>query len=182
MVSCGTRCSLKGTPFATPETVDIHPQAAPELASLAARLGEIEIAMLTTESAAGVLHSRPLRTLQMDAEGALWFMTTISSPKIGEIDEHRRVSLSYCRPVSETYVWACGITQILRDEAKARELWTPALRPWLAGGIDDPEVVLLKVTVEEAEYWDTQRRAVLPLYRAAHRSEHARIQNPPPSP
>jgi general stress protein 26 len=162
--------------------VDIHPQAAPELAKLAERLGQIEIGMLTTQNVDGTLRSRPLRTLQMDVEGALWFMTTISSPKIGEIDEHRRVSLSYCRPARETYVWVFGITQILRDEAKARELWTPALRPWLAGGIDDPEVVLLKVTVEEAEYWDAHRRAVLPLYPAAHRSDHERIQNPRSSP
>jgi general stress protein 26 len=158
--------------------MDIRPQTTPELKSLAERVGEIETAMLTTLDADGTLRSRPLRTLQMDGEGALWFMTTISSPKIGEIDEHRRVSLSYCRPERETYVWASGVTQILRDEAKARELWTPALRPWLAARHDDPEVVLLKVTVEEAEYWDTRRRAVLPLYRAAHRYEHARIQNP----
>ncbi len=78
------------------------------------------------------------------------------TPKIGEIDEHRRVSLSYCRPARETYVRASGITQILRDEAKALERWTPALRPWLGSGFDDPE----------AEYWDSHRRAVLPLYRA----------------
>jgi general stress protein 26 len=158
--------------------MDIRRQATPELKSLAERVGEIEIAMLTTVDAAGTLRSRPLRTLQIDAEGALWFITTISSSKVDAIDEHRRVSLSYCRPARETYVWASGVTQILRDEAKTRELWTPALRPWLAARRGDPEVVLLKVTVEEAEYWDSHRRAVLPLYRAARRPEHARIQNP----
>ena len=87
--------------------------------------------MLVTAEPDGVLRSRPLRTLQMDADGALWFMTTISSANIGEMDAHRRVSLSYMRPASERYVWASGVTQILRDEVKARELWKPGLRPWL---------------------------------------------------
>jgi len=51
-----------------------------------------------------------------DADGALGFMTTISSAKIAEMDAHRRVSLSYMHPASERFVWASGATQKMRDE------------------------------------------------------------------
>jgi hypothetical protein len=74
-----------------PPIMDIRPQSIPELAKLAERVGAIE---LTTLDADGTLHSRPLR------------------PQIGVIDEHRRVGLSYCRPVRET-AGASGITQML---------------------------------------------------------------------
>lgn len=158
--------------------MDVRPQSTPEWRRLAELIGEIDVAMLTTMEEDGALRSRPLRTLQMDAEGALWFMTTISSAKIGEMDEHRRVSLSYCRPSSERYVWASGVTQILRDEEKASELWTLALRPWLPYGRDDPETVLLKVTVEEAEYWDPARREAVALLGSARERGSMRIKAP----
>jgi general stress protein 26 len=156
--------------------MDIRPQATPEWTRLGELIDEIEIAMLTTVEPDGALRSRPLRTLQMDAEGGLWFMTSISSPKIGEMDAHRRVSLSYCRPARDRYVWVTGVTQILRDEEKARELWTMQLRPWLPDGRDDPEVVLLKITVEEAEYWDVSRREMMPLLGASREPGNVRIK------
>ncbi|HTT01519.1 MAG TPA: pyridoxamine 5'-phosphate oxidase family protein [Steroidobacteraceae bacterium] len=156
--------------------MDVRRQASDELNRLAALIAAVEVAMLTTVEPDRTLRSRPLRTLQMDADGALWFMTTISSPKIGEIDEHRRVSLSYSRPARETYVSVSGVTQILRDADKAHELWTPALRTWLPNGVDDPEVVLLKVTVEEAEYWDSNRNRLLPLTGAEEAPEHRTIK------
>jgi len=156
--------------------MDVRPQASDELSRLATLIEAIEVAMLTTVEPDRTLRSRPLRTLQMDGDGALWFMTTISSPKIGEIDEHRRVSLTFSHPSRETYVSVSGVTQILRDPEKARELWTPALRAWLPDGIDDPEVVLLKVTIEEAESWDSHRNRLLPRTAAGAAPEHRKIE------
>jgi general stress protein 26 len=156
--------------------MDVRPQATPEWRRLADLIAEIEIAMLATAEPHGALHSRPLRTLQMDAQGALWFMTTISSSKIGEMDAHRRVSLSYMRPARDRYVWASGVTQILRDEQKARELWTLELRPWLPCGRDDPETVLLKVTIEDAEYWERGLEAPIPLLSAPREPRSVRIK------
>jgi len=158
--------------------MDARPQARDELSRLAGLIGRISVAMLTTLEPDQSLRSRPLLTLQMDAEGALWFMTSISSPKIGELDGHRRVNLSYCDPAHETYVSVSGVTQILRDAEKAHELWTAALGAWLPSGADDPDVVLLKVTVEAAEYWDTRRVQLLPLLPAPQKSEteHRKIE------
>ncbi len=154
--------------------MNVQPQSRPELTRLAALIDGIEVAMLATVESDGALRSRPLKTLQMDADGALWFMTSISSPKIAEIDEHRRVCLSYSRPGRETHVSVSGITQILRDEAKVRELWSVELLPWLPNGMDDPEVVLLKVVVEQAEFWEHKRWQALPL--APRRPENEKIQ------
>jgi len=138
--------------------MNLQPQRTAELTKLGELIASIEIAMLTTLEEDGRLHSRPLRTLQLDAEGALWFITSISSPKIGELDAHRRVTLSYCRPARESYVSVSGVTQILRDLAQARSLWSSSLLPWVPDGVEDPELVLLKVTVEEAQYWDADHR------------------------
>jgi general stress protein 26 len=161
--------------------MDVQPQSTPELTHLGELIGDIEIAMLATLEEDGMLRSRPLQTLQMDSEGALWFMTTISSPKIGEMDAHRRVNLSYCRPDRQTFVSVSGVTQILRDPQKAHELWRSELKSWLPR-VDDPEVVLLKVTVEAAEYWDVNRLQVLPLLPTREVPENQKITIAPVPP
>jgi general stress protein 26 len=151
--------------------MNLQPQATPELTRLGELIDAIEIAMLTTLEPDGRMRSRPLRTLQMDADGALWFITSISSAKIAELDAHRRITLSYCRPQRESYVSVSGVTQILRDAAQARALWNLSLLPWVPDGVEDPELVLLKVTVEEAQYWDAHRgelRALLIAPDGAH--------------
>ena len=37
---------------------------------------------------------------------------------------------------------------------KMKELWNPWVEPWFPDGVNDPDLGLLEVTVEDAEYWD----------------------------
>ena len=43
---------------------------------------------------------------------------------------------------------------MLRDPDKARELWTQRLKPQFPSSLEDPDLGLLEITVEQAEYWD----------------------------
>jgi general stress protein 26 len=129
-------------------------QTDPGLSRLAELIGDAEIAMLATEDADGTLKSRPLMTLQMDEAGRLWFFTELSTRKVGEMDQHRKVNLSYADVTRQFFVSVSGRVRMLRDPDKARELWTQRLKPWFPSGLDDPDLGLLEVTVEQAEYWD----------------------------
>jgi general stress protein 26 len=131
------------------------PQSNAGMQKLADLIDEAGIAMLTTEEPDGSLRSRPLATLQMDSEGKLWFFTELSSGKVGEIDQHRKVNLSYANPEKQSYVSVCGSARLFRDRDKMRELWTPGIEPWFPDGLADPDLALLEITVSEAEYWDS---------------------------
>lgn len=130
------------------------PQSDAGMQKLADLIYEAHIAMLTTEEPDGSLRSRPLATLQIDSEGKLWFFTALSSGKVGEIDQHRKVNLSYANTEKQSYVSVCGSARLFRDRDKMRELWTPWIEPWFPDGLDDPDLALLEITVSEAEYWD----------------------------
>jgi hypothetical protein len=52
---------------------------------------------------------------------------------------------------------------VVRDKEKARELWSPALKAWFPQGVDEPDLVLLNVQVEKAEYWDAPASKVVQL-------------------
>lgn len=114
----------------------------------------IDFAMLVTV-AGSKFRSRPMSTQEMDENGDLWFFTSDETHKVDEIEADNRVLIAYSQPDENTYVSVFGRAEISRDRAKIEELWNPVHKAWFPEGLDDPHLCLLKVTVEEAEYWDS---------------------------
>ena len=120
---------------------------------LAELIGELRIAMLTTTTEDGSIRSRPMTTQLAKFDGKLWFFTKRESPKADEIRRHRRVSLSYAKPEDNSYVSISGTAELITDPKKAQELWDPSYEQWFPQGASDPSLILIRVTVEQAEYW-----------------------------
>jgi general stress protein 26 len=115
---------------------------------------DVKVAMLTTIDW-GILRSRPMQTQEFDFDGDLWFFTSSETHKTEEIEKDRRVNVSYAAPETNTYVSVTGTAAIVADRAKIEELWNPIYKAWFPDGLEDPNLVLLKVAVEQAEYWDS---------------------------
>lgn len=124
------------------------------IARLRDLIKDIKIAMLTTVGRDGALHSRPMATQEADFDGTLWFFTGQDTAKAGEVAEYRAVNVAYSNPDEHRYVSMSGPATLVRDRSKAEQLWNPAYRAWFPQGLDDPNLVLLRVDVEQAEYWD----------------------------
>ncbi|MDB5798598.1 MAG: Pyridoxamine 5-phosphate oxidase-related, FMN-binding protein [Paucimonas sp.] len=132
----------------------------PELAKVAEMIADIKFAMLTTAEEDGTLRSRPMSTMQMDAEGNLWFFTSVSSGKVDEAMSQRHVAVNYARADKQDYVSISGTASVVRDKSKMQALWTPWIKPWFPDGLADPALVLLKVSIDEYEFWDAPGSAV----------------------
>ena len=120
----------------------------------------VRVAMLTTIDW-GVLRSRPMQTQEFDFDGELWFFTSSETHKTEEIEKDRRVNVSYAAPDSNTYVSVSGTAEIVHNRAKIEELWNPLHKAWFPEGLEDPNLVLLKVKVEQAEYWDSPSSTIV---------------------
>ena len=132
-----------------------------DIQKLGELIKDIRIAMLTTVDDDGSLRSRPMATQKAAFDGSLWFFTRASSPKVDEVENAHEVNLSYAAPDSNTYVSVSGTAQLIRDPNKAKELWNPILKAWFPQGLDDPDLALLYVNVEKAEYWDSPSSAMV---------------------
>nr|MBA2736564.1 pyridoxamine 5'-phosphate oxidase family protein [Pyrinomonadaceae bacterium] len=110
-----------------------------------------------------VLRSRPMQTQEFDFDGDLWFFTSSKTHKTDEIEKDRRVNVSYAAPDSNTYVSVSGTAEIEKDRAKIEELWNPIYKAWFPEGLEDPNLILLKVTVEQAEYWDSPSSTIVQI-------------------
>lgn len=133
-------------------------QKSEELARLAALVRQMKIGMLTTIEPDGSLRSRPLETVEIDREGRLWFFTQAHSPKSAraEAGDHQ-VNLSYADPRDEDFASISGTARVVRDVERMRELWTANLDRWFPRGLEDPDLALLEVRIDKAEYWDEPR-------------------------
>ncbi|MDB5509174.1 MAG: ral stress protein 26 [Hyphomicrobiales bacterium] len=137
---------------------------------------DMRIAMLVTKSMDGSMHSRPMASVQKDFDGRLWFMCREHSLKVDEIERNPDVLLAYSHSPQQHYVSIRGAASVVRDRAKINELWSEADRVWFPKGPDDPEIALLAVDVEEAEYWDAPSSAMVIAYGYAK----ARLSGEPP--
>jgi general stress protein 26 len=115
----------------------------------------VDICMLTTTDEEGGLHSRPMsNNRDVEFDGDLWFFTYGSSHEVDEVGRVPQVNASFADIDAQLYASLTGRAEVVRDRAKIEELWKPQLRAWFPEGVDTPDIALLKVTVERAEYWD----------------------------
>jgi general stress protein 26 len=121
----------------------------------------IRIAMLCTIDGNGQIHSRPMATQDEPFNGTLWFLTRISSEKIGDIERRHNITLDYADPSNSKYVTLRGTASSNQDKSKIKELWNPMYKAWFPNGVDDPEIAVLKVEVTEGDYWEANSSKIV---------------------
>ena len=133
-----------------------------DIEKLAKIVKNVKIAMLTTGISDGSLRSRPMATQRAPFDGReLWFFTDLDAAKVEEIAAEHHVNISYADPDKQRYASVSGLATLVRDRAKAKELWSPAVKAWFPGGVDDPNLALLRVRVQYAEFWEAPPRKVV---------------------
>lgn len=127
-----------------------------DLQKLRDMVKDIDFCMLTTIDENGDLHSRPMSVNgEIDPNGDIWFFTGISSHKVSDIENSPKVNVSFADPKNQKYVSVTGLAELVRDRRKIEELWKPEFKMWFPEGKDDPEIALLRIALEKAEYWDS---------------------------
>jgi general stress protein 26 len=130
---------------------------------LASLIKDIRFAMLTTLCRDGSLRSRPMATQQDAFDGVLWFFTSANEAKVREIQDDDHVNVSYADPDKNNYISVSGRATLVRDKVIAKELWNPLFKAWFPKGLDDPQLALLRIAVERAEYWDSPNSKLVQL-------------------
>lgn len=137
------------------------------LHALAAKIKHIDFGMFTTSDAGRVLTSRPLTQQQVDDQGQMWFFTTDEAAFVADLPNNPQVNVSFSDISDSLYVSVTGWAEVLRDRAKAEELWNPLVKAWFPGGLDDPHLALIKVKIQSAEYWDSHSSKMTQLFHMA---------------
>ncbi len=117
----------------------------------------------------GLLHSHPLTTQNksLDEGQVLYFFVSQQSELVTNLQSDPFVNVSYADPKDDSYVSVAGMARISRDPARAEQLWSPAAKAWFPQGPADPDLMLLEVDIQHAEFWDVQESKMSQLFKMA---------------
>jgi len=126
---------------------------------------QIGFAMLVTHDG-DKLRARPMAAYVERDEAAIYFLTDARRHKDTEIARDPNVNLSFADAGSQKYVSLTGKATISNDRPKIKDLFgTPAKAWW--DSADDPNIRVLKVVPDDAEFWDSPGTVVSYVKMAA---------------
>ena len=143
-------------------------------------ISDMRFGMLTTRSADGSLCARPLTTQNTGKHGGgrvLEFFVSARAQLVSEIASEERLAVVYADPGQDCYVSISGRGMLVQDLRRQQQLWSPIAQAWFPGGAADPDLRLLRVNIDAAEYWDVDTNKMVQLLKMAK----AAIKGKPPT-
>jgi general stress protein 26 len=130
---------------------------------------DIRFAMVTTRAADGRLRTRPLtmQNREQDQGDSLWFFVSRGGEPFAELQADERVSVAFADAGKDRYVALSGTAQPVDDPARKQRLWSKMNEAWFPNGPDDPDVALVQVRIDEAEYWDVKESKLVQMLKMA---------------
>ena len=146
----------------------------------------MHIGMLPTRGSDGKFRSRPMALTDSEFDGHLYFLTRDNSGKVHDLERDKETVITFANPSKSSYVALRGEASIATDRAAIEKHWSEQSRAWFPKGRDEPNLAVIAVKIEEAEYWDTPSGTMVVAYGYAKAvltgesvkdpGDHAKIQ------
>jgi general stress protein 26 len=114
---------------------------------------KIGFAMLVTRDGAK-LRARPMSAHLERDENAIYFLTDARRHKDEEIARDPNINLSFADTGGQKYVSVTGTASVSNDRARIKQLFSTPAKAWWDSA-EDPNIRVLKITPDDAEYWDS---------------------------
>ena len=114
---------------------------------------KIGFAMLVTRDG-DKLRARPMSAYLERESNTIYFLTDARRHNDEEIARNPGINLSFADASAQKYVSLTGNAVVSNDRAKIKELFSTTAKAWWESA-DDPNIRVLKVTPDDAEYWDS---------------------------
>jgi general stress protein 26 len=114
---------------------------------------KIGFAMLVTRDG-DKLRARPMSAYLERENNAIFFLTDARRHKDDEIARNPNINLSFANAGDQKYVSVSGTAVVSNDRAKIKQLFSTPAKAWWDSA-EDPNIRVLKISPEEAEFWDS---------------------------
>jgi general stress protein 26 len=114
---------------------------------------KIGFPMLVTRDG-GKLRARPMSAYLAREENAIYFLTDARRHKDEEIARDPNINLAFADAHSQKYVSVTGRAVVTNDRARIKQLFSTPAKAWWDSA-DDPNIRVLKITPDDAEFWDS---------------------------
>ncbi|WP_426059952.1 pyridoxamine 5'-phosphate oxidase family protein [Hymenobacter sp. B1770] len=146
--------------------------AAKTLKDIAAKLANLDIAILTTHTSKGQVSSLPISNNgKVEYDGNSYYFTHEGSRTVQDILENPHVHLNFEGP-RRLYISIVGTAHLIRQKAAMRKHWVPDLEAWFKNGIDTPGVVLVHVQANCIKYCEGEEEGELQIQYSENAVAH----------
>ena len=129
-------------------------------------INEINVCMFITNNQEND-HTRPMYTVDVDENGALWFFTDVRSIKVEEVSQEHTVHIVYAHPGKESYLDIWGRASVQTDRQVIKNKWSPVIKAWFPKGVEDPNIALLQVQPKNIHYWNAETGKMVAILKTA---------------
>ncbi|MDB5873567.1 MAG: ral stress protein-like protein [Ramlibacter sp.] len=130
---------------------------------------DIKLAMLTHRHADGSLHAHPLTTQNRSLEPGepLYFFVSKKTEVGQRLRGDGNVCVTYGDLREDRWVSVSGRATISEDLATKKRLFNALAKAWFPEGAEDPDLELVAVSIQHAEYWDIKESKTTQLLKIA---------------
>lgn len=117
-------------------------------------INDIPVAMVVTHEGQGRhMRARPMAMRPAREEGAIYFLTDVDAPKAEETRRDETICLALADNKRQKYVSITGHGEIIDDRDRVKEIWSIYDKAFWPDK-NDPRIRILRVTPENAEFWE----------------------------
>ncbi len=127
----------------------------------------IDICMMTTSGARGVLESRPMsNNREVEYNGKSYFFTNAKHAVVTELKKDSNVNLAFSGHHSllnrkSVYISVIGKAKLITSKEVMKRHWNKDLQLWFKKGADTPGITLIEVAAKSVRYWDGWDEGIL---------------------
>ncbi|PWH07211.1 general stress protein [Brachybacterium endophyticum] len=114
-------------------------------------LRESRFVMLTTARADGTLLSHPMTAQEVTDDADVWFFVGLQGDQADALHGNPHVNIAVAK--AGTWLSVAGRVEFVDDRAKIDELWDDEAGAYFEHGKEDPNVGLIRVTSDSAQFW-----------------------------
>jgi general stress protein 26 len=114
---------------------------------------KIGFAMLVTRDG-DKLRARPMSAYLERESNAIYFLTDARRHKDEEIARDPNINLSFANAGDQKYVSVTGTAVVSNDRARIKQPFSTPAKAWWDSA-EDPNIRVLKITPDDAEFWDS---------------------------
>lgn len=137
------------------------------LKTIAEKLKDIDVCMMTTVTTKGATSSRPMsNNREVEYNGTSYFFTEKDSRVADDIRTNDHVNLSAHHGKllgADTYISVSGKGKIITDRAQMEKHWNKDVELYFAGGLDSPDIAMIEVRAERIKLWEGAKERELTL-------------------
>jgi general stress protein 26 len=130
---------------------------------------DIRFCMLTHRHPDGSLHSHPLTTQSKSLKPGepLCFFVSRKTELGQRLQADGNVCVNYADLKEDVWVCISGNARVVDDLDKKKSLFGALNKAWFPGGAEDPDLELIEVDIQHAEYWNVKESKTTQLLKMA---------------